>query len=161
MLCAFYIKHNSRPKQCVRGRAGWVNIACQTVIWQSLNEHERRLSHKEALILEVTQVLANKDGRIPAFDKAISEKVWYSGFSITQTAVCQYILNTARTNELVRISKQPIKSYCYIHVPADMTDKRALLWASGWSTSLAFSCDYLVERRLWASRANRDPCLYS
>ena len=36
----------------------------------------------------------------------------YSGFSIIWTAVWQDNLNTARISELVRISEQPVKSYC-------------------------------------------------
>ena len=48
MLCALCIKHNSRPKRCVPGRAVWVDIPCQTIVGQSLSKREWSLSHKEA-----------------------------------------------------------------------------------------------------------------
>ena len=47
-----------------------------------------------------------------SFANAICTDTWYSGFSITRPAVCQFNLDTARISNLVRISRQSIKSYC-------------------------------------------------
>ena len=56
-------------------------------------------------------VLTSSDN-VMEYEMVVVNTQLYSGFSIIQTAVCQYNLNSVRISELVRISEQPFKSYC-------------------------------------------------
>ena len=73
MLCSICCKTNCRPVQAPLGKAVWVEVPCKTITRQSLKEHLESSCHKEAMRMESTRALVEKQGGISAcFDTIVS-----------------------------------------------------------------------------------------
>ena len=73
MLCSICCKTNCRPVRAPLGKAVWVEVPCKTITQQSLKEHLESSCHKEAMRMESTRALVEKQGGISAcFDTIVS-----------------------------------------------------------------------------------------
>ena len=57
-------KNNCRPKKAPLGKAAWVEVPCRTITRQSLRDHIESTCHREAMRLESSHILVEKQGGI-------------------------------------------------------------------------------------------------
>ncbi len=103
MMCSLCRKHSRRPKKAALGRAVWVDVACKSLIKQSLVKHGQSESHISAVKMEADLCSTRVDGGIAmAFQRVVSaqRKAFLGALK------CMYFLNKreiAHTTNFVHV----------------------------------------------------------
>ena len=64
MWCSLCRRNKCRSRRAPAGMATWVEVPCKVITRQSLTEHSQSNCHKEAMSVETTRALAQRQGGI-------------------------------------------------------------------------------------------------
>ena len=107
MICLLCRKHNRRPHKVALGKASWVDIPCKTFTKQSVKNHAKSDSHKDAVTLEA-QLCSSVSGDIRQLLAAVqsAEKKAMIGAMKCMYWLCkQEIAHTTKFSDLLDLAK--------------------------------------------------------
>ena len=113
MWCSLCRNNNCRPKLAPLGKAAWIEVPCKTITRQSLRDHIESNCHKEAMRLESTRILVEKQGGIAQCFDAVQKTAFIGHLQCMHFLAKREIAHTTNFTPLIELAKSLGAIYLY------------------------------------------------